>query len=510
MSGRSAKSSNFSLERDGKTMSQHDLVKALNEFFVSVNDDIPPLDVNTLPSFRPANERIPTIQPYEVCKKMLATKPFKAHGPDDVPCYIVKEFAYELAEPVTTIFNESLKSGIVTPIPKVQPPTNESDTRPISLTSCLSKILEDFVVTWLIYDVRDKIDPNQFGCLKGTSTTYCLLDMVHKWLLHLDSPGNHLRLCFLDFSKAFDRIGYNVLIEKLIDLGVRKSLLPWIINFLTNRRQRVKLGETISDWLPISAGVPQGTKLGPILFLVMINSLNTVSQESSIWKFVDDVSLSEGLRKNSNSTLQSDLDNIGTWSSDNWMKLNAKKCKEMRTCYLRETPQLTQLQVDGQALELVSSYKVLGLTIQNNLKWNEHISAVITKASKRLHILRVLRRGGVPSDDLYAIYVALIRSILEYCCAVWHHALPSYLSDKLERVQKRALKIILPGLSYKEILETLGCPRLDERRSELCEKTLKKISKGGPLSQHLPKTRNSVHDYQTRFANKYTTFKLNK
>ena len=79
-----------------------------------------------------------------------------------------------------------------------------------------------------------------------------------------------------------------------------------------------------------------------------------------------------------NYTLQSDLDNIGTWSSDNWMKLNAKKCKEMRICYLRETPQLTQLQVDGQALELVSSYKVLGLTIQNNLKWNEHISAVVT------------------------------------------------------------------------------------------------------------------------------------
>ena len=198
-------------------MSLDDLVKTLNEFFVSVNADIPPLDVNKLPAFLPANEHVPMIQPYEVCKKMLAIR-----------------------------------------IPKVQSPTNESETRPISLTSCLSKIFEDFVVTWLIYDVGDKIDPNQFGCMKGTSTTYCLLDMVHKWLLHLDSPGNHLRLCFLDYSKAFDRIGYNVLIEKLIDLGVRRSLIPWIINFLTNRRQRVKLGEATSDWLPISAGVPQG------------------------------------------------------------------------------------------------------------------------------------------------------------------------------------------------------------------------------------------------------------
>ena len=105
------------------------------------------------------------------------------------------------------------------------------------------------------------------------------------------------------------------------------------------------------------------------------------------------------------------------------------------------------------------------------------------------------------------IYTALIRSTLEYCCAVWHHALPVYLSGGLERVQKRALKIILPGRSYNEMHETPGCARLDERRSELCQKTLLKIAKGGSLSQHLPEMRNSVHDHQTRFANKYTTFK---
>ena len=90
------------------------------------------------------------------------------------------------------------------------------------------------MVTWLIDDVKDKIDPYQFGCLKGTSTTYCLLDMIHTWLKYLDLPGRHLRLCFFDFSKAFDRIGYNVLIEKLLVLGVRTSLIPWIISFLSN------------------------------------------------------------------------------------------------------------------------------------------------------------------------------------------------------------------------------------------------------------------------------------
>ena len=109
----------------------------------------------------------------------------------------------------------------------------------------------------MIEDVGKDIDPNQFGCLKGSSTTYCLLDMLHTWLTHIDSPGKHLRICFLDFSKALDRIGYNVLITKLIDIGVRRSLIPWIISFLSDRRQRVKLGECVSLWLPVNAGVPQ-------------------------------------------------------------------------------------------------------------------------------------------------------------------------------------------------------------------------------------------------------------
>ena len=188
-------------------------------------------------------------------RKLLAIKSSKAHGPDNVPCRMVKEFAYALAEPITTIFNASLRSGIVpviwkesniTPIPKIQSPMDEGDFRPISLTSCLSNVLEDFVVTWLIDDIKDKIEPNQFGCLKGTSTTYCLLDMIHTWPTYLDPPRRHLRLCFLGFSKAFDRIGYNVLIEKLLALSVRTSLISWIISFLSNRRQRVKLAGWIS------------------------------------------------------------------------------------------------------------------------------------------------------------------------------------------------------------------------------------------------------------------------
>ena len=151
--------------------------------------------------------------PWEVCNKLLCLSPFKAIGPDGVPNRIWKEFAQELAIPVTDIFNASFSSGsfpmlwkdsYISPIAKVTPVTGDGDLRPIALTSCISKVQEDFAVKWLIEDVQQ--DPQQFGSLKGSSITYCLLDMLENWLSSLDQPAKYLRVCYLDFSKAFDHI----------------------------------------------------------------------------------------------------------------------------------------------------------------------------------------------------------------------------------------------------------------------------------------------------------------
>ena len=297
MSGRVKSQPQSAIERDGQLLRNEELVEVLNDYFVSVASNIPALNIPSLPTYLPARAPPPTIYPHEVCGKLLKLQTNKAMGPDNIPSRILKEFAYELAVPITSIFNTSLSSGTVPalwkdssiiPIPKVKQSHVESDARPIALTPVLSKVLEDFLVRWMIEDISGRIDKRQFGCLKGTSTTLCLLDLIHNWLSKMDNPGHYLRACFLDSSKAFDRIDHNIVITKMINLGVRPSIIPWICSFLSSRRQCVRLGRCMSRWLPTSAGVPQGTKLGPIPFVIMINDLQTVSPRSSNWKYVDD------------------------------------------------------------------------------------------------------------------------------------------------------------------------------------------------------------------------------
>ena len=164
-------------------------------------------------------------------------------------------------------------------------------------------------------------------------------------------------------------------------------------------------------------------------------------------------------------------------------------------CFFKATPQLPPSRIDGQVLETVHSHKVLGLVIQDNLKWNENTCMTVSKASKRLHIIRVLRRGGVSAADLLAIYVAPVRSVLEYCCVVWHNALLAYLSSEIERVQMRVLRIIYPRSSYQEALQRAKIASVEDRRNELCMRVFDKITKGGPLSKHLTPTRSIAHDY---------------
>ena len=223
-------------------------------------------------------------------------------------------------------------------------------------------------------------------------------------------------------------------------------------SFLSKRQQAVKINDIISSWLPITAGVPQGTKLGPILFLLMINDLGLSTQLGcNRWKYVDDITLSDTLLRGQSSCLQSDLDRIHQWAVDNNMRLNPSKCKIMRMCFFREQPVLPVFTIDGKPLDSVFSHKVLGLTLQSDLRWNAHVDSIVPKAAKRLYILRILRCSNVSTTDLVALYVTLIRPLLEYGCIVWHFSLPLCPSDGLESIKNKPLGLSLLTIPMRQL-----------------------------------------------------------
>ncbi|CAH1248899.1 GRASP [Branchiostoma lanceolatum] len=192
--------------------------------------------------------------------------------------------------------------------------------------------------------------------------------------------------------KPLTEFDHATAIKCLLDLGVRPALAPWVYNFMSNRRQRVNyMGET-SDWTHLTCGVAQGTILGPIIFMAMIDgALRDVCDR---WKYVDDMNLAQTWSIHQPCSLQLTLDNLNIWIGQHKMKLNPGKCKALHVCYAKSPPQPEPLTIDGQELETVGSVKVVGVTVQSDLKWNLHVSQMISGANRKLYLLRRLKCFG--------------------------------------------------------------------------------------------------------------------
>ena len=347
--------------------------------------------------------------------------------------------------------------------------------------------------------VLSAIDPAQFGFIPGSCTTFALISMFHHWLRATDGTGSTVRTALLDFRKAFDFIDHHILVAKLLSLGVKPSAVNWIIDFLRSRQQRVKLNGVFSDWLHVPAGVPQGTRLGPWLFLVMINDLR-LPPGFLMWKFADDTTVSEVVPPAKQSSLQQAANYIHDWSKENHLQLNPIKCKEIQTNFKRSPPCYSPVTLEGVEFEKVSSAKVLGVNISSDLKWSAHIGSITVKAAKRLYLLRQLKRAGIDCNVLVRFYCSVIRSVLEYACQVFHCSLPNYLSDEIERIQRRALRIIFPNCTYSEGLVRAGLPMLFSRRQSLCQELFHNIVSDSNHKLHQLLPPRASHNRRLRFT----------
>ena len=252
------------------------LAEKINSFFTSVSADLPclnpPLQHDTVDSVNPISDNF-IIQIHEVEKQLRSIDINKSMGPDGIHSWILKDFSHILCGPICSIFNASIsqsyvpliwKSANVVTIPKVNPPVQENDLRPISLTPVLAKLLESYIYKWLWKEYLPHIDKSQFGSVRGSSTVLALIDLLQNWYSQTDSKKQALQILLVDFAKAFDRINHVIILDKLVRLGVNSVLVNWINAFLYHRQQRVKVGDITSKWSFINGGVPQGTKLGPL------------------------------------------------------------------------------------------------------------------------------------------------------------------------------------------------------------------------------------------------------
>ena len=415
-----------------------------------------------------------------VCKLLKGTNSHKATGPDGIHARVLHEYADQIAPALTKIFQMSLESGnipddwrsaSIVPIFKKGDKHQASNYRPVSLTSISCKLLEHIIHSQVMdhFDRHSILSNSQHGFRSRRSCETQLAITIDTIARTLDE-GGQVDIVLLDFAKAFDKIPHQRLLHKLQFYGVRNNTLRWIEDFLHCRQQQVLLDGHTSSTAEVLSGVPQGTVLGPLLFLSFINDLPDVTKSESRL-FADDCLLFCPVNSAEDSKrLQQDLAALERWEKEWQMAFHPEKCVVIQVASKRRTISADYV-LHNHHLDVVDSSKYLGVTISNNLKWDRHIDNITAKANRTLGFLKRNLRGCRTSARARA-YEAIVRPTLEYAASIWDPHTTRQVTQ-IEKVQRRSARFVTrnywdrqPG-SVTNMVTSLGWEPLQVRRVEI-------------------------------------------
>ena len=446
-----------------------------------------------------------TVTPEGVEKLLARQKPNKASGPDKISPLLLKNLAKQLAAPLASIFQASRHQGqvprqwkdaLVSPIFKKGDKHSAANYRPVSLTSVCCKICEHIIAKSLMVHLENNeiLTDSQHGFRAKRSCETQLLSFIDE--LHRSvAKGKQIDLAILDFSKAFDVVPHNKLLHKLAFYGIKGSTLCWIRSFLGGRTQRVVVDDAISEDAPVTSGVPQGSVLGPILFLTFINDM-PAAIKSHCRLFADDsIVYKEIIDMRDCASLQEDLDRLHKWETDWGMSFNPSKCNTM-SISRKPSPTKHPYSLKGVVLESVDVAPYLGVNISSDLSWHSQVKKVAAKANRSLGFIKRNLKGATVTTKALA-FQALVRPQLEYCSTVWSPHQQNHIYS-LEMVQRRAARFVLHRYGHQSVtdmLNQLNWETLVQRRLKAQATMIYKINNNLVC---IPTTQLSTNRYNTR------------
>ncbi len=469
-------------------MSDIEIINAINHHFSSITSTKTPLVRASLPSFLPPTHDPVRASMEEVCIQLNKLKINKSTSPQSIPSVILRECSVELCYVISHILNssyetgcvpDSWRQGFIAVLPKVASIKSLGDLRPIAVTSNIAKLAEFFVHKQLIAALVPHISALQYGVIPKRSTNHYLVKMMNFVLSSLDKKSSPVALTLLDCQKAFDMVDHTIIINRLISMGINGYIVNWCINFLNNRSNCVRVGKLLSRFLPMTRGLIQGSLNGPLTFILVfdpflqqIQALNNSNLE--VYGFVDDATAAAVESCSANLITSLVMQEAPIAAENIKMKLNAKKTQLIIIDFTKsKQSQNWQFTLDNSPVEIVSSARLLGVIINDQLTWNDHVDSIVTKASCRLWMLRSLKNLGFSAHELTTLFKSSVIPILEYASPVWGSGLTATQTESLERVQWRAVQIICSkrvkfnSPEYIETLILLNLTNLATRRKEL-------------------------------------------